>query len=227
MADFSGFSETTFRFLRGLSQNNEKAWFDAHRDDYEQGIVEPAKAFVSALGPRLRKISKTVQFEPRINGSIARINRDIRFSKDKRPYKDHLDLWFWHGDEKGWNTPGFWFRMTPDRLMVGSGMHDFEKETLDRYRKAALDPKSGKRLEKLIADVDKRYEIGGATRKKVPRGFDENHERASLLLHEGLWAGLDAKIPREVKSAAFVDVCAEHYQRCWPIGKWILDEVAA
>ena len=74
MADFDGFSEKTLRFLRGLSQNNNKPWFDAHRDDYEEGIVEPAKAFVSALGPRLRKISKTVQFEPRINGSLFRIN---------------------------------------------------------------------------------------------------------------------------------------------------------
>jgi uncharacterized protein (TIGR02453 family) len=225
--DFEGFSERTLRFLRGLSENNNKPWFDAHRDDYDEGIVEPAKAFVSALGPRLRKISKTVQFEPRINGSLFRINRDIRFSKDKRPYKDHLDLWFWHGKEKGWEMPGFWFRLTPDELMLGAGMHGFEKATLDRYRNAVLAPKSGARLQKVIAEVTRDgYEIGGATRKKVPRGFDAEHERAPLLLHDGLWASLTTRVPREVKSAALVDMCADRYAKLWPIGKWILDEVA-
>ena len=227
MDDFDGFSERTLRFLRGLSENNNKPWFDAHREDYDEGIVEPAKAFVSALGTRLRKISKTVQFEPRINGSLFRINRDIRFSKDKRPYKDHLDLWFWHGKEKGWEMPGFWFRLTSDQLTLGAGMHGFEKATLDRYRKAVLAPKSGARLEKVISEViGDGYEIGGALRKKVPRGFDAEHERAPLLLHEGLWATRTTKIPREVKSASFVTTCAEHYAKLWPIGRWILDEVA-
>lgn len=60
-----------------------------------------------------------------MNGSIMGINRDIRFSKDKSPYKDHLDLWFWTGDRKGWDTSGFFFRLTPDRLVLGEGMHGF------------------------------------------------------------------------------------------------------
>ena len=97
MHAFSGFPRETARFLADLAKNNEKAWFDAHRGDYDQFYVAPALAFVAAIGPRLQKISPTVAFEPRINGSLFRINRDVRFSKDKRPYKDHIDLWFWHG----------------------------------------------------------------------------------------------------------------------------------
>ena len=80
------------------------------------------------MGPKLRTISPAVRFEPKVNGSMSRVNRDIRFSKDKRPYKDHLDIWFWHGDRKGWNCPGFWFRLTPKEVHLGVGMHYFEKE---------------------------------------------------------------------------------------------------
>lgn len=70
VATFTGFPETTFRFLRGLTKNNDKAWFEAHRADYEAGYVEPARAFVSALGPKLRKISNGVEYEPKVNGSL-------------------------------------------------------------------------------------------------------------------------------------------------------------
>src|SRR3954447_12759897 len=87
---FNGFPKETFAFLEGIAAHNEKAWFEDHRDLYEAGYVAPARAFVETLGPKLKKVSPTVQFEPKVNGSLSRINRDIRFSKDKRPYKDHL-----------------------------------------------------------------------------------------------------------------------------------------
>src|SRR5664279_4905169 len=85
--EFAGFPAATFEFLNGIAANNEKTWFDAHRGLYDAGYVEPAKAFVTAIGPKLREISPNVQFEPKVNGSLGRVNRDIRFSKDKRPYK--------------------------------------------------------------------------------------------------------------------------------------------
>src|SRR3970282_1259516 len=110
---FSGFSKDTARFLAGLSRNNDKAWFDAHRTDYEAHFVEAAKRFVEALAPRLKRIDSSLQAIPKVNGSILRIHRDIRFSKDKTPYKDHLDLWFWSGSNRGWGGSGFFFRPPP------------------------------------------------------------------------------------------------------------------
>src|SRR5690242_9527174 len=103
---FQGFPKGTVQFLSALRKNNDKAWFDAHRADYEDCYVEPAKAFVAAIAPRLEKLDPRIQAEPKVNGSILRINRDVRFAKDKSPYKDHLDLWFWSGEEKGWETSG-------------------------------------------------------------------------------------------------------------------------
>jgi uncharacterized protein (TIGR02453 family) len=219
---FSGFPETTFKFLRGIAKDNSKTYFDAHRDDYNAGYVEPAKAFVAALGPKLQKLDKEIAFEPRVNGSLFRINRDIRFSKDKSPYKPHLDLWFWRGDRRGWDSPGFFFRMFADTIMLGAGMHHFEKPALDAYRKAVLDDKKGKALLKAIADVEKKgATVGGATRRTVPRGLDPEHPRAKLLLHEGLFAGFEGKVPKEARSKAFVDWCYERFAACAPIPKWI------
>jgi uncharacterized protein (TIGR02453 family) len=221
---FTGFPDGTFRFLRGIAKDNSKAWFEAHRKDYEEAYVEPAKAFIAALGPRLQKFAPGVKFEPKVNGSLFRINRDVRFSKDKSPYKTHLDLWFWEGDHRGWDSPGFFFRMFADKLILGGGMHRFEKTHTDAYRRSVLDPRKGPAL---VAAIDKvksagAYEIGGATRKQVPRGFDAGHERASLLLHEGLWAGFEGKIPAEARSAAFVDFCAGHYRAVYPVSRWLL-----
>jgi uncharacterized protein (TIGR02453 family) len=176
-SSFVGFPQATFAFLRGVAANNNKAWFDKHRGDYEAGYVEPAKAFVAAIGPRLAKISPTVKYEPRVNGSLFRINRDVRFAKDKSPYQTKLDLWFWHGGERGWSAPGFFVRIAPDKLGIGVGMHAFQKPQLDAFRRAVLDGRSGKALEQATARVEKagRYRVQGASRKTVPRGFDADH----------------------------------------------------
>jgi uncharacterized protein (TIGR02453 family) len=224
---FSAFPAETLEFLGGIARNNSKDWFEANRDLYEAGYVAPAREFVEAFGPRLRKISPTVKYEPKINGSIARINRDVRFSKDERPYKDHLDLWFWHGEKRGWDRPGFFFRITPKRVFLGTGMHQFDGKMLDDFRKAVLADKPGRAL---VAAIDKvkaagAYEIGGVSRKTIPRGFDAAHERAGFLLHEGLHAGMD--LPSDAATASgFSDVAYGHFAATWPISKWLLNEVA-
>jgi uncharacterized protein (TIGR02453 family) len=83
---FSGFPKDTIRFLSGLRKNNDRSWFEGHREQYQVGFVEPAKAFVEAITPRLHKIDPGIRAEARVNGSILRLNRDLRFSKDKTPY---------------------------------------------------------------------------------------------------------------------------------------------
>ncbi len=226
-AVFSGFPKETFAFLDGIAAHNEKAWFEANRPLYEAGYVAPARAFVEALGPALRKISPDVRFEPKVNGSLSRINRDIRFSKDKRPYKEHLNLWFWHGDRKGWDTPGFWFSLSPREANLGVGMYGFDKEQLDSFRQSVIHPRSGKALLAAVAAVHKAgdYEIGGKTRKIPPRGFVADADRAEYLLYEGLYTG--SSLPAKAAGKAdFVAECVAQYAKAWPIGKWLLEEVS-
>ena len=101
-APFVGFPENGLRFLSGLKKNNNKEWFDARKETYREGVAEPAQAFVVALGRRLQTISKGIIYDTRLNGggSVMRVYRDIRFSKDKTPYKDWLGIFFWEGKAK-------------------------------------------------------------------------------------------------------------------------------
>ena len=221
----TGFPSETFAFIAGLSEHNEKAWFDANRPLYEAGYVEAGKAFVSEIGPKLRAISPGVQFEPRVNGSVARINRDIRFSKNKQPYKDHLDLWFWHGERRSWQEPGFWFSLTAKAAYCGSGLYIFEGERLDAYRQSVIHPRSGKALAAMAAGLaGKGYVIEGRTRKRLPAGFDTDPERRDFLLHDGLFATVEMPLSAAAKSD-FSDVVLEHFRATWPVNKWLLDEV--
>jgi uncharacterized protein (TIGR02453 family) len=219
---FTGFPRETVRFLAALAKHNDKAWFDAHRGDYEGAFLAPAQAFVKALAPRLEKLDADVHAEPRVNGSIMRINRDVRFAKDKAPYKDHLDLWFWTGERKGWDSSGFFFRITPDRLLLGAGMHRFEPARLARYREAVLEPKRGQELARIAARLRKLgYEVGTETYKKPPRGVPVDHERTALLRHGGLHAGWEAQHPRELHESAIVELVAKHYAAVAPVHAWL------
>jgi uncharacterized protein (DUF2461 family) len=126
MTAFDGFPPETIRFLRELRVNNRKDWFDAHRVDYEAYWVAPAKAFVVAAGQLLAELAPQIRAEPRVLGSIFRINRDTRFSRDQRPYKDHLDVWFWEGERRR-AVSGFFARLTPEHLGVGASCHGLDK----------------------------------------------------------------------------------------------------
>ena len=106
--------------MRDISENNDKTWFDANRDRYEEHWLAPARDFVDAMGDELREIAPDIIAEPKVNGSIRRINRDTRFSRDKTPYKDHLDIGFWEGDKKNMLS-GFWFRIGPESVGAPAG----------------------------------------------------------------------------------------------------------
>jgi uncharacterized protein (TIGR02453 family) len=223
---FSGFPPETLAFLTGIHAHNEKAWFDANRPLYEAGYIAPARAFVEAMGPKLKAIAPDVQYEAKVNGSMSRINRDIRFSKDKRPYKEHLGLWFWHGDRRQWDVPGFWFELTPKYLQLGVGIYMLQGEALDSFRQSVIHPRSGKALLGAIAALKGKYEVGGKTRKLMPRGFDADPDRRDYLLYEGLYVHILLPVETAAKPKV-VDTCARHYAAMWPVGQWLLNEVSA
>ena len=220
---FEGFSEETFRFLGELMAHNEKPWFEANRRRYEAHYLKPALAFIDALGPRLETLPGDVHYESRVNGSLFRINRDVRFSKDKTPYKHHIDMWFWQGERKGWESPGYFIRLLPDEMVLGAGMHGFSKQGLAMFRQAVLDEQQGAALERLVADIttDGRYAVGGQTRKAVPRGFDAAHPRADFLRFEGLTATLESPIPAEAEGPEFVEYCFGHFLALSPVNQWL------
>ena len=229
MGRFQGFPAEGFGFLDELALNNNKQWFDSHRSQFDEYLLEPAKKYVVELGEKLRaQISPGIHAEPRINGSIMRMNRDIRLSKDKSPYKTWFGLWFWEGDHRSMECSGFYLGITPGEATLGAGRHGFEKESLDRYRAAVVDPRRGPELQQALEAVRKAgdYEIGGRSYKQVPPGFDKNHERADLLLYGGLHAGVTLADPPELHTPGFVDLSLRHYQAMAPLHRWLV-KVAA
>lgn len=224
---FAGFPAEGLEFLAQLAENNEREWFKANKKTYDEALLDPAKRFVEAMGARLAEFAPEVRAEPRVNGSIFRINRDTRFSKDKTPYKTHLDLWFWSGEERGWESSGFFFRMKPDHLILGAGIHQMKK-LLGPYREAVADDKTGRALDEALKKVNKvkGATVGGLHYKKVPRGYDAEHPRAELLRHAGLWAEVGIDLPKAVHTKKFVDFCARRFEGVAPVHHWLVRSVS-
>ena len=221
-AAFDGFPRDSVKFLKALAQNNTAAWFKSHRADYEAALLEPAKDFVSAIAPHLAKISPGIQAIPKVGKSVMRINRDTRFSKDKTPYKDWLGLWFWEGDGPSRECPGFYFGLGRTGLVLGAGMHMFGPAHLAAYRTAAGDAKTGKALAAAARKVEKKgYDIGGAHYKNVPRGFAADHANAGLLRHNGLTAGRNVGLPKELFGADAVGYCSRVFKDVAPVHHWL------
>ena len=208
-----------------MAENNNKAWFDAHRSEYEKHLLAPAKGFVAAMAELVTTISADVRAEPRVGGSIFRISRDIRFSHDKTPYKTHLDLWFWHGGGGGKSRerPGFFFRLTPSNLLLGAGMHGFAAPLLAAYRAEVAEPRKGKSLRLLLDGLTaKGYDVGGSHFKRVPRGFDPEYSHADLLRHNALHVGQEVALPMTLSTPAFPAYCLVRFQDMAPLLDWLV-----
>lgn len=216
------FSPATITFLKGLGANNIKPWFEEHRADYDDHYIAPAKAFIDAVSAPLRSIAPDIRAEPRVNGSIFRINRDIRFSKDKTPYKDHLDLWFWEGDRKG-AASGFFFRLTATTLILGAGNHGFDKTRLETFRQAIAQAGPRTELARIASDLDSGgHSVGGEHYARVPRGFSADDAAAERFLRfNGLWASLETAHPEELFSDGFADYCADRWRVMAPLHQWL------
>jgi len=222
---FPGFPKETLTFLRGLRKNNSKSWFDAHRGDYDDYYVQPAKDFVVAIGQRLSKVAPEIVAEPRINGSIFRINKDVRFSKDKTPYKDHLDFAFWQGDKKS-SSSSLFFRVSPDGIIIGTGHHSC-LQMLKHFRAAVADPDAGKQLASVAKKLRKSgHKLGGAHYKRMPRGFADDGPAAEFLLHNGLFVTHDDK-STAASSPDIVEQCIAHWKTAMPLHHWLIAHVHA
>ena len=224
--DFQGFPSDALRFFELLAENNNKAWFEEHRDAYIEVIQRPAVEFVLAVGVRLKEFVPGVQVDTSVNGSgvLLRMNRDTRFSKDKSPYKTNISGIFREGAGKKMETPGFGFQISAEDMRVMAGMFGFDKTTLDAYRQAVDTDASGKALVKAADQVRKngKYIINGQEYKKVPRGYDAEHPRAELLKYSGLWASPPGGIPLSlVTTPDLVDATVTHFKNMLPIEQWL------
>ena len=159
------FDAETFAFLRELKRHNDREWFTANKERYERSLKEPILQFISDVGPELRKVSRHLVADPRpVGGSMFRIYRDVRFSKDKSPYKTHLGAHFPLGG--GMGGPGYYLHVEPGSCFVAGGMWMPEPATLQSIRERIAERPSDwtKARGKLDPAED--------ALKRPPRGFD-------------------------------------------------------
>ncbi len=217
------FSEDTFVFLRDLDANNSKGWFDENRDRYEAHWKAPAVAFIEAIAPRMAEVDPSLKAEARINGSLRRINRDVRFSKDKSPYNASLHMIFWSGDHPN-RSPAAHFSLGLRGVGYGTGLYGLEPAALKRLRDAIVDPVEQKAL---FASLDT-LEADGCTMgqpdlARLPKGYEAEGRAAVLLRHKSLVARtFDNPAPaRAIQGEEGLDWAMERTQAMLPLIRWL------
>lgn len=204
MADeFTGFTRDAFAFWRGLERNNNREWFQAHRDQYEQAVRRPMQLMIDELAPLYGA------------GRLSRINKDMRFAREK-PYKNYLAT----------GLGGSYISLSTDGLWVGTGMYKPEPAALRQLREAFADDTSGRRLTRVIASLQRKgFEVDTHARlDKPPRGFDAMHPRAELLRMKDIYVG---KLfgPADVSSSNVLKGVAKAIAELEPFRRWLREYV--
>ncbi len=227
MKKSTGFPEVTLRYLTQLSKNNNKEWYEANRDKFTTEFLEPAMQFTIELGERLSVISPELQFIPRIDKSIFRLHRDVRFSKNKAPYKTNLGILLWEGSGKKLECSGYYFHLEPGNFFLGTGMYLFSKDQLNKYRNIVADAKCGKELFGIIKSIrkDKEFAIGGKTYKRVPKGFDHEYQYSDLLLYSGMYTYFETDDLSLIKNKNLIDFCFKKYKKQYPLHRWLVENI--
>ena len=177
------FSEKFFSFFEELSLNNNKDWFHAHKKTYEDFIKKPFEQLVEELIDMIREEEPDLDIEPK--DAIFRINRDIRFSKDKTPYKTHVGASIKKGGKKSPNSPGFYIHLSSDSAMVGGGVYGLETKDLYRIRKHIA--QSLNEFSKVLEDKNFRKKYGslkGEKNQRIPKEFQEALKKQPLIANK-------------------------------------------
>jgi uncharacterized protein (TIGR02453 family) len=222
-AQQTAFGPELFSFLADLRANNDREWFAANRHRYEEHLLEPALAFIDAFAPRLEKISPHFRADARPNGgSLFRIYRDTRFSKDKRPYKTNVGVHFRHERAKDAHAPGYYLHIGPDEVFAGGGIWHPHTEAATRIREAIVADSERWRRATRSRAFTKRFELGGDSLKRVPPWADAGHPYADDLKRKDFfgWARLSEE---DVLAPGFVDEYARICRVAAPLMQFLCD----
>jgi uncharacterized protein (TIGR02453 family) len=211
------FSPEVFAFLRELAANNNRDWFTENKTRYEQRVREPILHFISDFAPRLAKISPHFVADPRPSGgSLFRIHRDTRFSRDKSPYKTHLGVHFFHDSgKKAPSVPGFYLHIAPGECFAAAGIWHPDPKALAKVRDAIAsgspDWKSFKRS---------KLPIEGGTLKRPPRGYPCEHPDMDDLKRTDFVTSVKLR-QEDLTSKSFISDFAAHCKRMSPLVKFV------
>lgn len=213
-------------FFRELRHNNTKSWFEKNKERYEDRVQEPALRFAEALAVTVAEFSPHIAAEPRVGGSVFRIQRDVRFSSDKTPYKTHIgirlrDQRFRTGAKC--EGPLYYMELDDRTARFGIGVKTFIPAELQAYRQALGQPASFRMLERIVAAAEK---SGGSIRveslKRIPEGMPD----AALSLFKGLFAWFDAPIADVGSGDLLLREATKCFRRNSGLYGWLIEWVS-
>jgi len=219
------FTKSTFAFLTELAANNNRDWFESNKARYEGDVKHPFLCLIADLAPSLKKINSAIVADPKPNGgSMMRIHRDTRFSRDKSPYKTFVAAHFAHTASKGEGTPGYYLRIEPGASMAGGGMWQPDTKTLSQVRNRIVD--DPERWAEAIAGktVGRACQFAGEALKRPPAGYDPSHPYIEDLKRKD-FAIVVPLTDAEVCRATFKDLLLEHYRSAAPFLRFLSDAI--
>jgi uncharacterized protein (TIGR02453 family) len=219
----ASFGPELFSFLEELRANNNREWFAANKHRYEEHLLEPALAFIDAFGARLEKISPHFRADARPSGgSLFRIYRDTRFSKDKSPYKSNLGIHFRHERAKDAHVPGYYLHIGPGEVFAGGGIWHPPTEAATRIReKIVAEPERWRRATR-TGSFAKRFQLGGDSLKRVPPWADREHPFADDLKRKDFFGSIRLR-ESDVVAPGFVDEYARICRAVAPLQQFLCD----
>jgi uncharacterized protein (TIGR02453 family) len=226
---FSGYRPAAFTFLRSLKRNNRRDWFEAHRDAYVHELLEPTKALIEELDIRFAELAPEFVGDPK--RSMFRIYRDVRFSKDKSPYKSHASLWIYHrapgrgvGKEIDGGA-GFYLHLEPGASLVAGGLWMPPRPSLAKVRARFDEDLAG--WKKAVTGTAFTKRFGGLTDdelgillKRMPRGFADGHPAARWLRYNSFTVSTPYA-DADMLSAKLVDNAMKDYAAMLPMVRWL------
>ncbi len=229
MSAFSRFRPQALAFLRALKRNNAKHWFEAHRPEYDAEVLGPLKLLAEELDIRFGKVAPEFVAPPK--RALFRIHRDVRFSKDKSPYKTHAALWVFHRDagrgvgRDAHGGAGFYFHIEPGASLVAAGFWMPPRPILNVLRERIVEEQQS--FERLVKGAAFKRRFGGLTDDepgvrltRVPRGFAPDHPAAHWLRFNSFTASRPLT-DAEVLSPKLVDAVMKDYQVLLPLVRWL------
>jgi uncharacterized protein (TIGR02453 family) len=213
VTDEPSFSPELFTFIAELARNNDREWFAANRERYVAEVQEPALAFIEDVGMRLpEEVSRHIVADPRpTGGSMFRIYRDIRFSKDKSPYKTHVGIQFRHERARDAHAPGFYLHLEPGTVFLACGIWSPDTQTLHAIRTTIATTPARWRGIVEDASFKAHFRLGGHALKRPPSGFDRDHPLIEDLKRKDFIAIADLsedEVTADGFLSRFIELCA-------------------
>jgi uncharacterized protein (TIGR02453 family) len=219
------FTPELFTFLRQLKRNNNRDWFNKNKERYIEEVQQPALDFVASVAPGLRKISPNFVADPRpVGGSMFRIYRDVRFAKDKSPYKTHVGISFGHRAGRDVHSPGFYLHLEPGEVFLGAGIWHPDAKTATSIRESIVERSGPWTKATRSAPFKKDWRLSTDTYVRVPRGFDPEHPLVEDLKRKD-FIGIKALDEKTATSARFLDVFLNSCRESAPLVRFLCEAV--